>query len=1186
MERGIFAYIIKYSLPQQIVVITISVISFPFYYLSLQLPKLIVDEGIGGKGGDFPREYFGISVDQIEFLLTLCFGFLTLVFVNGGFKYFINVYRGAVGERMLRRIRFQLIARVLRFPLSHFRKTSSGEIVSMIALETEPLGGFIGESLSVWVYQGGTFVTLLGFMFVQDWRLGVLAILLYPVQAWLIPKLQRKVNALGVARVQNVRRLTERIGEVVTGAEEIHANDTSQFELADFSHRLGTIFAIRFDIYRKKFFIKFLNNFLAQLTPFFFYSAGGVLVIDGAITVGALVAILAAYKDVLAPWKILLTHYQRTEDARIKYNQLVEQFAPNSMLEEELQTEEPEVFPALEGTLAASNVSLAEDDGLKVVEGASLSIDLHKHIALLGSGGSGRTEFAQMIARLVQPTGGRISFGEQNIAELPEAVTGRRLGYVGQEPYLFAGSVRDNLLYGLKHRPQTEVTYEGDELKTHEFALKESIGSGNVTYDLNARWLDYTAAGVEGEAELASKVIDLLRVVDLEDNIYQIGLRQTLDPQAHPELATAILEARASLRERLQDPGIASNVELFDTEKYNTNASVAENILFGTPIGPEFEIENLGENMYVLQVLKEVGIFDEFLNKGHRLAEIMLDLFQGLPPDHEFFERFSFISSDDLPEFQTILRRAEQDGVEDLPEDDRARLIALPFKLIPARHHLQLIDAEFQGKLLEARRVFHENLADDMAAAVEYFESDRYNAASSVQDNILFGKLASERAGSGGKVGELIREVVEKLDLRQRIVDLGLNFNVGIGGTRLSTAQRQKLAISRSLMKQPDMLIMNEAMSNIDGESQAILLKNIREAQREKSLLLVPSGNLPENSFDQVLTMEGGRITDHGAAEATPQATPPPSEEDKAGGFGDEIDVLAAIPLFAGLDRSKLKLMAFASERFTYDADQVLFNQGDYGDTAYVVINGEVDVILETLEGPKVLVTMTRNDLFGELALLCDAPRTATIKARTDVTVLSISKDTFFKLIAEDLDMSARLTRAVAERLERTTRDLGEATAIHDPVTNLPDTRLFFDRLEFSAARSERFKENSTLLAFNLDQQLKAEPGLSGDDINMLLKEVADRISACMRDTDTAARLGPTEFAIIATPVNEEAGHMILAQRIADALAKPIGIDGKEVDLGGTHEFRFHGIDDSNPEEQFRRCHEAAPVVLNAQEAG
>ena len=106
---------------------------------------------------------------------------MELVFINGGFKYFINVYRGAAGERMLRRLRFQLLERVLRFPLPQFRKTSQGEVVSMVTLETEPFGGFFGEALSLPTYQGGTLITLMTFMFVQDWRLGLAAIALYPV---------------------------------------------------------------------------------------------------------------------------------------------------------------------------------------------------------------------------------------------------------------------------------------------------------------------------------------------------------------------------------------------------------------------------------------------------------------------------------------------------------------------------------------------------------------------------------------------------------------------------------------------------------------------------------------------------------------------------------------------------------------------------------------------------------------------------------------------------------------------------------------------------------------------------------------------------------------------------------------------------------------------------------------------
>ena len=86
---------------------------------------------------------------------------------------------------------------------------------------------------------------------------------------------------------------------MIGGATEVRANDTMRFELADASSRLGTIYGIRVEIYKRKFFVKFLNNFLAQVTPFFFYAIGGYFVIQGQLTVGALVAVIAAYKE---PW--------------------------------------------------------------------------------------------------------------------------------------------------------------------------------------------------------------------------------------------------------------------------------------------------------------------------------------------------------------------------------------------------------------------------------------------------------------------------------------------------------------------------------------------------------------------------------------------------------------------------------------------------------------------------------------------------------------------------------------------------------------------------------------------------------------------------------------------------------------------------------------------------------------------
>ena len=111
-----------------------------------------------------------------------------------------------------------------------------------------------------------------------------------------------------------MREVADRVQESAAGIVEIHANDTVKLQLTDFASLLGRIYDIRFEIYKRKFFVKFLNNFIAQLTPFFFYSIGGYLVIRGNLSFGALVAVLAAYKDMASPWKELLDFYQQKEE--------------------------------------------------------------------------------------------------------------------------------------------------------------------------------------------------------------------------------------------------------------------------------------------------------------------------------------------------------------------------------------------------------------------------------------------------------------------------------------------------------------------------------------------------------------------------------------------------------------------------------------------------------------------------------------------------------------------------------------------------------------------------------------------------------------------------------------------------------------------------------------------------------
>ena len=141
----------------------------------------------------------------------------------------------------------------------------------------------------------------------------------------------------------------------------------------------------------------------------------------------------------------------------------------------------------------------------------------------------------------------------------------------------------------------------------------------------------------------------------------------------------------------------------------------------------------------------------------------------------------------------------------------------------------------------------------------------------------------------------------------------------------------------------------------------------------------------------------------------------------------DEVAVLRRIPLFATMEPSKLKLLAFTSERVSFIAGQLLFSQGDEGDAAYVVIDGEAEILVDTPKGPVTVAKVERNAIIGEIAILCDVPRTATIKALTPLTTLRIKKAQFLQLLIEFPALSIEVLRVMGLRQARTNAELSVA---------------------------------------------------------------------------------------------------------------------------------------------------------------
>ena len=154
---------------------------------------------------------------------------------------------------------------------------------------------------------------------------------------------------------------------------------------------------------------------------------------------------------------------------------------------------------------------------------------------------------------------------------------------------------------------------------------------------------------------------------------------------------------------------------------------------------------------------------------------------------------------------------------------------------------------------------------NDRRGSVEFYDFQSYNSAATLQDNVLFGRLVYGQAQADQRIGTLIREVLDELALRDSVIEVGLDYNVGVGGKRLAATQRQKLGIARALIKRPQFLVVNEAVAVFDGRTQDRIRDRVLAAAEGRGVVWIANRPSQAEPFDDIVVMQAGRIVAHGA---------------------------------------------------------------------------------------------------------------------------------------------------------------------------------------------------------------------------------------------------------------------------------------------------------------------------------
>ena len=322
-ERGwrLERFIVRATLRFQLRLVLLSLLTLPAAWLLLEIPKHIINRAITDADGDGHPEMtvLGLTLSQVELLFALCASYLAVLTLGGLAKYAVNRARGRVNERLVRRLRLAIVRRARGEGSPEHRAA----LAAVAVQEVEPIGYFGASLVAVPLVQGGTLVTSVAFLLLQNAALALAALMMLPVQLSVLPRLQRRLNAKVRARVHATRAL----GGLLTTEEAARAPAAApgpargsallrQMRMAEELER------VRVEIADLKGRLKGLYNYTSNLTPFFFFAIGGYLVVQGRLSLGALVAALAAYKEIAPALRELFDFAQNWSDASARFEEV------------------------------------------------------------------------------------------------------------------------------------------------------------------------------------------------------------------------------------------------------------------------------------------------------------------------------------------------------------------------------------------------------------------------------------------------------------------------------------------------------------------------------------------------------------------------------------------------------------------------------------------------------------------------------------------------------------------------------------------------------------------------------------------------------------------------------------------------------------------------------------------------
>jgi len=641
--------------------------------------------------------------------------------------------------------------------------------------------------------------------------------------------------------------------------------------------------------------------------------------------------------------------------------------------------------------ISFQDISVSHGGSVKILDKINLNIHEGTHAAFVGPSGSGKTTLISLIGRDNEPSSGEVKIGDETVQNYNIQSLGKETGNVSQKSFILNTSIRNNLLLGLRHS---------------EGQLKDEEGPIDIE-KLNIKTID----------ELNDKIIETIRLTGLEDDILEKFLAAPM-PQN--------LSACNILRNHIDDIRKDIIQKIFKTDenvivKFDCN-HIIEGTLFENILGPGFSMQNNFDicRPFLYKILEENNLYEDLSQAGNKI--FMADY--ALP---EIIKNiFSSQNVSEYPCYHTGHLSEESEFLKTALSSDIKTLLSVKETL--------------KEKIIKLRYILKDEYRDKTTWTD--LEKGTYIDRLSVRENFISGRPAREFFNAVKAIDIIIKETLKEKNLFREALLIGLEFPAGEGGKFLSGGQKQKISIGRTILKEPSILILDEATASLDEISQSHIVNLIKDRLRDKTVISVSHRLSTIKDFDNIFVLDRGHIVEEGTYDSLVKkeglfSELVKKEEGKelppiAKLVIDRVDeitftedskvsyLLSLCPIFSHMTDLHISYIQKVADISPFSKGEFIYKPGDGSNELYIILRGEVELFYEFKENgiskEKILQSLKPVEIFGEIELFGGEKRKTGARTMCGTILCVIKKKDLMDLISADSCMAIALLKHICSK--------------------------------------------------------------------------------------------------------------------------------------------------------------------------